>query len=886
MSERIRDIFLGFWGRTVTKHPLVTLLICLLIATGSVIVTLDRLEFHGDRGDLIDPELEWNARYNEYRRDFPRWDDLVICLEGEASDERITDLARSLAEQLRESPRVLGADAGFRTNEASPRLFMAAPQAEFEQRLLDIRVGKELSQAANAVTGLEVLMSQLQREGKGSNTIQQLNQIMTPYIAGLEGGDPVFDLVGSEFERWQPLVTESGRIRIIQLRFAPLESAINSLSDNLVWLRQQVSLAVQESGIENIEYGITGIPAIEADETTQSIYDSTIASIIALALITIMMLIAFRGIVIPLLAAGCLLIAIAWSFGWLVFSVGHLQLLSVVFSVILLGLGVDFALHLVSRLELVHRQHTTLHEAVARVFRGIGPGMITGTITTAVAFGATALTDFKGMAEMGIIAGGGIIVCLFAMLSSFPAALALLPNWHQILRHRDHGQSMHLAAGRMNWIDHHPLLTLILSVLVVLCAAIPAYRVKYDPNVLNLQPPGIESVQWEARLVEDDARTVWNALIRTTREKTPELVTELTALPTVHDVGGMGLLYPTNYKQRALEVAKLRNDPIRTRSMPSTFPYLRAQVQKLLFGLQLNIQSVTGWQRTELDAIVSRIQHALLITREVTEEEKQLRAQRTNEAFHTAQIALKELIDEALEEKPLQPNDLPEALRAQWIGTNGDWLLRVYPQADEESILEPARLKAFIEDIRNVAPDVLGPPVQIFESSIIVVGAYQKAAIYALIAILIVLLLDFRSIADALCAMVPVSVGFVGVFGLLGLLQFSVNFANLIVMPLILGIGMAAGVHMVHRWRYEPEGRPAGLSGGTGRAVTMTLLTTMIGFGAMMIAEHRGIRSLGAVMTTGLGMTLLACYTVMPAILQLRNQRRNARSVAKQQDTA
>ena len=112
MSKRIRDNFLGIWGRTVTKRPLLTLLICLSIAAGSLVLTLERLEFHGDRGDLMDPNLAWNARYNNYRLDFPRWDDLVICLEGDATDARITNLAMTLANELRKSPKVFTGEAG------------------------------------------------------------------------------------------------------------------------------------------------------------------------------------------------------------------------------------------------------------------------------------------------------------------------------------------------------------------------------------------------------------------------------------------------------------------------------------------------------------------------------------------------------------------------------------------------------------------------------------------------------------------------------------------------------------------------------------------------------------------------------------------------------
>jgi len=136
----------------------------------------------------------------------------------------------------------------------------------------------------------------------------------------------------------------------------------------------------------------------------------------------------------------------------------------------------------------------------------------------------------------------------------------------------------------------------------------------------------------------------------------------------------------------------------------------------------------------------------------------------------------------------------------------------------------------------------------------------------------VLLCLDFRRLADALCAMLPVAVGYTGAFGLMGLLGVTLNFANIIVLPIIFGIGVNAGVQVVHRWRQEPMGLPKGLSGATGRGITLTMMTTMIGFGCLLIAEHRGIKSLGFVMVIGLGVTLLACYTILPAVLRLRGR--------------
>ena len=153
-------------------------------------------------------------------------------------------------------------------------------------------------------------------------------------------------------------------------------------------------------------------------------------------------------------------------------------------------------------------------------------------------------------------------------------------------------------------------------------------------------------------------------------------------------------------------------------------------------------------------------------------------------------------------------------------------------------------MNAIRGSVADMDVSVIGPTVQIYESSEMIKTEYIKAAAYAVAAILILLCLDFRRLSDALCAMAPVTIGFIGAFGLMGVLGVSLNFANIIVLPLIFGIGVSAGVHVVHRWRLEPSGRPRGLSGGTGRGITLPMLTTMIGFGCLLIAKHRAARLL------------------------------------------
>ncbi len=874
MHERARDALLSAWGRRVSSHPYLALAACLLLAAGGIVLTVRELEFRPDRDDLIAQDLAWNQLYARYKSRFDRWDDLIVCLDGDPADERVDALGRAIAETVRADPRVLAADAGFAISEVGPRLFAVAPEEIFQAILDQLAAARPIVEAPNANAALTAALGALAAgEAETPDGLARLEDLLAPYLAALAGETPAFAFMQPEVARWQPYVSGrgSGRLRFVLVQFGEESAGIDRLGEDIAWLRGEIGDVVAASGIRGVTWGVTGVPAIEADETEQSIHDSTLASLVAFVLITALMVVVFRGVVVPALAATALLIGLAWSFGWLVIAVGHLQLLSVVFSVILLGLGIDFALHLVARLELVQDEHDDLPAAIERVFRGIGPGLITGAVTTAAAFGATALTQFKGMAEMGIIAGGGILLCLVAVLTSFPAMLAITRRWKQIIRHRAGGETAHFAHGWLDSVDFHPKAALVVAAIAVGLAVIPALRVRYDPNVLNLHPPGIESVVWERRLVDDDAGSVWSALVETDADSAPALVDRLRALPEVAYVNGMGVLLPADRAERAARIAVVRDRPMTPADAPPGLEQTRRQLAAVRLGLDRRVAGAAPETAAALRAIAERIAGALSSSARVDAAEAARRFAILDERFRAARDSLTSWIDAALDSAPPGPDDLPRGLREQW-DRDGVWLLQVAPTPDPAglSILDPRRLEAFVTALRTVAPDVLGPPVQIYESSLLIKREYIKAAGYAVIAILVLLLLDFRSLADALCAMLPVLIGFIGAFGLMGLFGVPLNFANIIVMPLIFGIGVDAGVHAVHRWRAEPYRRPAGLSGGTGRGITLTMLSTMIGFGAMLLAEHRGIRSLGFVMLAGLGVTLLGCYLVLPAVLRLR----------------
>jgi predicted RND superfamily exporter protein len=911
MHERFRTIALSAWGRLVTTRAGLTLVTCLLLAAAAAAVAVARLEFRPDRSDLINPAISWNKRYHDYKENFPRWNDVIVVLdavsvaedgttEGLLRAQNLADeLARKIAAELRKDPLVHVAESGFDSSEGGPKLFMLAPREKededqpgtFEHALREMAHGRSLARAENANAALGVLLGRLNAAEDtppagdaqdGNRRLDELERFLRPYLDGLRGEAADFSFLSPRPSRWVPFASRngSGPLRYVRVSFARDPNAtsggIDNLSEKLLWLRSTIRSVVDSSDSPALAWGVTGVPVVESDETTQSMHDGTKSSVLAFMAITALMVVAFRGWIVPLLAAGSLLVGLAWSFGWLVISVGHLQVLSVMFCSILMGLGIDYALLFISRLELVVSEHAEedLPHATSRVMRGAGPGMITGALTAAAAFASTALTDFAGMSEMGIIAGGGILLCLIAILCCLPASLALTGAWKRIIRHRPGGESAHFGRGWLDVFDSRPVATLIGTALVVAALLFMAQRVRYDPNVLNLQSPSVESVHWQQRIARDDAQSIWGAIVLTTPNEAADLTMRLRALPEVSDVGGMGILYPADLDERVQLVAATREAPVAAPQADRGIDPLLAQLALVQAGVRANARRAEGDIRQRLERIAESISSALTTAQALPDSVRIERWDALNSAFTAARDGLGDWIERALAPGGPTADDLPPAVRNPSIGLDGTWSLVANPATDPlgRAVLDPELLGSFVTAVSDVAPTALGPPVQIYESSRIIVRSYILAACYALATILVVLMLDFRSLADTLCAMLPAVLGFIGAFGIMGATGMTLNFANLIILPLVFGIAMDVSVNCVHRWRADPRGKPAGLSGGTGRGITLAMLTTMIGFAALLVADHRGIRSLGTVMLLGLGTALIACYTALPAVLRLRTR--------------
>src|SRR6185369_8593937 len=213
---------------------------------------------------------------------------------------------------------------------------------------------------------------------------------------------------------------------------------------------------------------------------------------------------------------------------------------------------------------------------------------------------------------------------------------------------------------------------------------------------------------------------------------------------------------------------------------------------------------------------------------------------------------------------PLTAEGLPASLRSRFIGRNGLQLLQVYPRGD---VWDRKDQEEFVREVRSVAPEATGTPVQLYEYTTLLKNSYIQAAYYSLGAIIIMVWIHFRKISAVFLALVPVGVGCIWTAGLMGLFDLPFNPANIMTLPLVVGIGVTNGIHILNR--FAEEQNPNLLARSTGKAVIVSALNTIAGFGSLIPAKHLGIRSLGLVMSIGVAMCMIAAVSFLPAILTL-----------------
>jgi hopanoid biosynthesis associated RND transporter like protein HpnN len=872
-------------GRVVSKGPWWFVYPQILLALLGLLYATKRLEMDTNRSHLAGAGAKYQQIQQAYHKEFPGVEDeLVVAVESEQRE-----LNRQFIERLAaaiEPETNLFRDLFYKGDLATlgPKALLLVPTKDLEQMRQSLSQYRPLIQEFTEATNLNSLFALVNQQFRTApaaktaattsliNAIPFLQSIVSQATQSLSllgappspGVEALF--TGGEQAKQKGYVTlDKGRVYLLTVR-ARTEALQPAAIERLRDLIGQVEIEVP-----GVDVGLTGGPVLDYDEMHQAKHDTTLASLVALALCSAIFIAAYRQVRRPLKAALCLLIGLGYSLAFATLAVGHLNVLTITFAPMLIGLAIDFGIHFTTRFEEELRRGRPETEAVSKATVFTGQGIVTGAFTTAAAFLAMALTHFKGIREMGIISGGGLLLCLVPMMTALPVLLLRGP---ENPRDRQQGYADARRVRIENLWLQRPALVISLTVLLCAGAALEFHKVFFDYNLLDMQSQGLPSVIHEKLLIRHTGGSaVFGAVVADSMDQARAFEDKLKHLPAVAGARSAADLISEDQDRklefiRAIqaELAGIRFAPmdrsvLQLEPLSATLWYLVGYLGAAGDATQ-NSDPALAERLLSLRDAITGLRIAMLsgqpeIPRQLTE---------FQQAFlDDLHQTLKDLQTQDAG-SPLRPQDLPPALRNRFIGITGKYLVQVYPRND---LWQHENQREFIRELRSAVPpdDVTGMPVGLYEYTTLLKNSYQQAALYALGAIAIMVLLHFQSLTCLLLALLPVAIGTTWLLGFMGATGTPFNPANIMTLPLIVGIGVTNGIQILNR--FAEEQKPGILARSTGKAVLVSGLTAIAGFGSLMLAKHQGIRSLGIVMSVGLATCLVAALSFLPALMGL-----------------
>ena len=883
----------------VTRQPWLTTGLYLVAAAFSVPQILE-LDFKTDQNDLVAADLEYNQRYLDFLDEFGDLEFLYVVIETGADQQAALRAARDArdrlerleehvdravhrippealrygllhqeAEELESLSKTLAGNADLladlgKTNRLE-KLF------EFFSKLLDPETiekrfsGKdeESNGAASAETALALLEESLEAT---------LDTIKGRETAGLE----------LRLQERQPgtlqergyLATANEKYLLIEILPRKDTSTLELIREPLKEIRKVLKEVERDHPKVRNKIGLTGRPVLQADEMMTTDKDMKRATIAAFAGVFVLFVIFFRRLRRPLLCIVTLAIAILLTFALASLAIGYLTLLSIVFAAMLVGLGIDFGIHFTARYQEELAGENPVHEAVSKTIETTGHAIVVGGITTAAAFYMTLFVDFQGLRELGFIAGSGVIICLFSMITLLPALIVLFEGAA--------GKTPVANTIRMPLLGlpaRRPVPLIAISTALTIGGLFLLEGLPYNPNLLELQAENLESVVYEKLLIENSEFSTWYAaFIARDLDEALAKKQALDALPDEIVAKTESVLdyIPTGQQDKIARLKEARK-VLRGIELPGAVGAVDVPaLGEAIEGLQENLFGLADTISQAADEAAGKFAGRLLAAADQAGEINELLSGAAPPdavklgSFQQAWIGelntlLRSLRSALLQEEPITPGNLPGILRKRFVSRDGNRFI-VYAYANED-LWQEEPMSRFIKSMRKIDPEVTGAPVQVHESAGRMREGFEKAALYSYGIVLLFLLLELRSLQMTLLAMVPLTFGMLWLLELLPLIGLDFNLANFFALPILIGCGVDGGVHIVHRFR---EARSASAVGRTtAAAVTLSFLTTMIGFGAMATASHRGVASLGLMMIVGLGCVLAATVLLLPALLKL-----------------
>jgi len=657
-------------------------------------------------------------------------------------------------------------------------------------------------------------------------------------------------------------------------------------------IQQELDMALSE--FPGVQAGLTGMPAIQHDEMVYTKKSLGYTSIIAIISIFMLLALAFRMAFAPGLAILNLVFGVVWAMGAAYLVVGKLNIMTSMTGVVLLGLGIDFSIHIISAFTEERALGQSIRTSLEETFFKCGKGIITGALTTSAAFLTLLVSTTRGMREMGLVMGLGLLSVMLVTLLFLPSLLVIRERRveKKIRQGKYTFQKKDISfrsLGEMaSSIREHRKISLFLALAITLFLGFMGFRISFDQNYMNLEPEGLVSIElYDTILEKFDFSIDYSTYLANSLEESYHLAEEAKSLPSVAMVEDISRYLPSREEQTSRVehvrriVAAIRSSEGRAMENLKDLDRFLEELDRL----QMNIMEIQDMAflggQDKVDRKCSEIIGTPEDPSSVNVMNDYIELIRNDPGASMEVLSqferdfapfFRESVLRMGSGGILSLSDLPQSILNRYANRKVDhFLVSVYPKRD---IWKDARfLDQFVDDLERVSEKATGMP-PIFRALMRVMGRDgRRAVLLTLIVVFLLLWLDFGKARFALAAMIPLGAGLLWMVGSMKVLGMKLNVVNIMGLPLILGIGIDDGVYIIHRWFME-EGKDISRTfSSTGKAILLTSLTDMLAFGSLVFSIYRGFASFGGAMFLGVGACFITTILLIPPVLDSLDSR-------------
>jgi hopanoid biosynthesis associated RND transporter like protein HpnN len=906
-------------ARVVCARPGLIVIVGVLFAAASLWIVLTRFTVANNTSDLLSNKYEAKRTYDELRRDFGSDYRFIILIKSPdvAKNRAAADAVGTYLATLGSHITTILSKIDY--SSVRPRLLFGAPTDELQkiaQQLQDQVAVQKQNEAKNQQISLDLnsilneanqkfsdsylrdksnwpdfqifvaqfvsILDKVAAQADGK-TLAQEQPKNGPDESGLDSFDADEMLAQHEYFSLQ----NGQAVLVFAYTGEQEKNSASPFSDTTAKIRDHLRQMEVDPEFQGVEMRLTGEPALDTDQMEEANTDTTKAALITLGLIIALFFVSYRTFLRPTFAILVLIMAVLWSLGFALVTVGHFNILSIAVIPMVLGIGIDFGIQILGRYEEELGQGRSINEAVTAALQHTGVAIITGGSTTAAAFLTLCFNDFVGLAELGVIAGCSMLLCIFANLVVLPAVFILRDR-------RATPEQLRMQSSNSAWnfirtwdrdMVRTPWLWIGLSVVISIAAAFSLPYLRFDYNLLHLdnqQAPSVKALYEVMDASKNDQgteiSTIYASVVADNLDDARKLSKKLLALSVVAKVDSLLDLVPEDQdkkmpiiKRIVALAAQLNVKPPASKTVD--IPRARADVKSLLQQAQEGLIQAKGYSSIShiaKDAVVAfstmipALERADKALNSAPADVIQQRfSPSTDGAFSRMQSNMTLLKTEKAD-RGLTLDDIPPQLKKLFLATNGKILLQVYGKKD---LWERAPDEEFVQAVLKVAPNATGTPVLNYFATDLLRTSYLWAALWAFVAIVVLILLHFQSFKYLLLTLTPLLLAVLWRTGAMVWFGIEFNPANIVTLPLIIGIDVAFGVYIIDR--YREDGKLSIFAGSTGKAIIMSSLTSLFGFSSLLISQFKGMFDIGQLMSLGIAIGLVTAIFILPQILVL-----------------